>query len=178
MNVMLEQEIEEVTDFIDLVKDESFKLTNIDGLNWAFRKLRAYQTKKNEIDNLRNAELDRINNWHKKETEQLNDSMSYFENLVKEYYREARAIDPKIKLSTPYGKISTRKSTKWNYTDEAETIKYLTDAGLLNAIRVKQEVNKEEIKKLCKNGINQDTGEIIPGIIVKEEESITIKVVE
>jgi hypothetical protein len=172
MNTLLQNEVEEV------IEHNGFKVTNIEGATWVFRKLRAYQVKKAEIDDLRAKEVERINLWHKKETEQIDGNIAYFEGLVAEYYKELKANDPKAKISTPYGKVSSRKTSKWNYSNEEETMKYLTSNGFNNLLRVKKELDKAELKKLFKDGVNQETGEIIPGIEITEEETIQVKVVE
>lgn len=172
MNVLLQNEVEEV------VEHNGFKVTDIEGATWVFRKLRAYQVKKAEIDDLRAKEVERINLWHKQEIEQIEGNVAYFEGLITEYYMKLKQEDPKVKISTPYGKVSSRKTSKWNYQNEEETMKYLTSNGFNNLLRVKKELDKTELKKVFKNAVNQETGEIIPGIEITEEETIQVKVVE
>ena len=46
----------------------------------------------------------------------------------------------------------------------------------IDAIRVKTELDKTALKKFCKDGVNQETGEIVPGIRIEEVESVSIKV--
>lgn len=171
MNLMLEQEIEEVTEH------DGFKLKDIEGVNWAFRKIRAYETKKAEIDDLRAKELERINLWHKKETEQLEGNMEYFKGLITEYYIKLKENDPKAKISTPNGKISSRKQTKYNYIDEEALLSWVKE-NHKELVKVKEELDKAEFKKVFKSNVDLNTGEIIPGLEIKEEETIQIKVVE
>ena len=45
----------------------------------------------------------------------------------------------------------------------------------IDCIRVKEELDKTLFKKVCKNGVNQETGEIIPGVRIEEVETITLK---
>lgn len=45
----------------------------------------------------------------------------------------------------------------------------------IDAIRVKTELDKTALKKLCKDGVNQVTGEIVPGVRVETVENISIK---
>lgn len=37
----------------------------------------------------------------------------------------------------------------------------------IDAIRVKEELDKTAFKKICKDGVNQATGEIVPGVRVE-----------
>ena len=46
----------------------------------------------------------------------------------------------------------------------------------LDCIRVKEELDKTAFKKLCKGGVNQETGEVVPGVRVEKVESISVKV--
>ena len=45
----------------------------------------------------------------------------------------------------------------------------------IDAIRVKEELDKTAFKKICKDGVNQATGEIVPGVRVETVENISIK---
>ena len=93
--------------------------------------------------------------------------------MLSAYYIQERAKNKRFKLSTPYGKVTIRKSKKWNYDDEV--VKEYIKAENLPYIRVKEELDKTSLKKEFKDGINPITGEIVPGITIEETESITIK---
>lgn len=166
-NLLIQNDLTEVR--------EGFKIENLDGANWAFRKLRAIETKKAEIEALAAEEVNRINTWKEVELKQYEGDKQYFEFLLSEYYQKERAIDKKFKLSTPYGKVTARKSKKWNYEDEESLIKYLKESDP-SCVRVKEELNKTEVKKIFKDGVNSETGEILPFVRIEEEESITVKV--
>ena len=154
---------------------EVFKIESLEGATWAFRKLRAIENKIAEIDVIVEQEINRINTWMEKEIEQYSKDKEYFNYLLQEYYREERAKDKKFKLSTPYGKVTARKSKKWVYEDEESLLEYLKQSEP-SCIRVKEEINKAEVKKIFKDGINAETGEILPFIKIEEEESISVKV--
>ncbi|AWZ48431.1 hypothetical protein C3495_06200 [Clostridiaceae bacterium 14S0207] len=172
LNELLKSEIAE----IETVERESFKVTDLESANWCFRKISALQNNIESNKSLAVAEKLRIDKWEKKVTEEDKETIQYFESLITEYYLANRELDKKFKLSTPYGKVSSRKSKKYNWTDEEELLKYLKENKNDELIRVKEEINKTEFKKVYKNGVNQETGEIIPGVDVREEESISIKV--
>lgn len=153
---------------------ESFKIENLEGATWAFRKLRAIEDKEAEIKAVAEEEINRISVWKEKELDQYSKDKEYFNYLLEEYYREEKAKDKKFKLSTPYGKVSSRKTSKWNYDEEA--LKDYIRSNDLPFIRVKEEIDKAGIKKCFKDGIDAETGEIIPGITIEEVESISVKV--
>lgn len=86
---------------------------------------------------------------------------------MEEYYRGQRKLDPKFKLSTPYGKVSSRKQQdKWIYEDET-VLESLKQHHLDELIRVKEEVNKVDLKKeieILENVVSQN-GEIATDIV-------------
>lgn len=169
LNTLLQEELKEIEEL------EGFKITNIDEANWAFRKIRALKEEVKETNLLADKEIERINSWREKETKASIDNIEYFEGLLTEYYMKLRNENPKAKLNTPYGKVTSRKSKKYNWINEEELLKYLKENNT-ELIRVKEEINKIEFKKVYKNGVNEETGEVLPGIEIKEEETISVKV--
>lgn len=153
---------------------EEFKIENVEQASWALRKLSGIAKKENEIKGIAEMEVDRIGKWELSELNKLAGSREYFERILTDYYQEQKAIDSKYKLNTPYGRVSTRKSKKWNYTNEQETINYLKENNIA-AVKVTESIDKKELKSLFKDGINPETGELVPGIDIVQEENITIK---
>ena len=49
-------------------------------------------------------------------------------------------------------------------------------AEKLPFLKIKEEVDKAGLKKAFKDGINTESGEYIPGIVIEEVDSISIKV--
>lgn len=159
----------------DLVEQrEGFKIENLEGATWAFRKLRAIENKEVEIKAIAEEEINRVNAWKEKELDQYAKDKEYFSYLLEEFYRVEKAKDKKFKLSTPYGKVSSRKTAKWEY--EEGTLKDYIRSNDLPFIKVKEEIDKAGLKKCFKDGINTETGEVIPGIKIEEFESISVKV--
>lgn len=166
-NILLENDLTEVR--------EDFKIDSLEGATWAFRKLRAIEVKEAEVKDAAEKELNRINSWKEEELEQYSKDKEYFNYLLQEYFRSEKAKDKKFRLSTPYGKVTSRKTKKWNYEDEESLIKYLKESEP-NCIRVKEEINKTEVKKIFKDGVNAETGEMLPFVRIEEEETISVKV--
>ncbi|NLY46827.1 MAG: hypothetical protein GX053_12700 [Tissierella sp.] len=163
---------------------KKFKIEDLETANWAFRKLKAIEEKKKEIEELANQEMEpyekeiaRIKKWKEDEFKQYDHSINFFSFLLEEYYREQRKVDAKFKLSTPYGKITSRKQQpKWNY-EEDRLLKWLK-ANDLELIRTKEEVDKNELKKkyqVVSGNVVTENGEIVEGITIEEREA-TVKV--
>lgn len=153
---------------------EGFKIDSLESATWALKKLRAIENKETEIKALAEEEIEVIANWRDKELDQYSKDKEYFNYLLQEYFKSEKAKDSKFRLSTPYGKVTYRRAKKWVY--EEDVLKDYIVSNDLPFIRVKEEIDKAGIKKCFKDGINQETGEIIPGIVIEEEETISIKV--
>ncbi len=182
MNELLEMELTEAEETIEAAEvGGRFTIQDLDSANWAFRKLAAIEKKRKEIKTLADNEIERIRNWQKQEEESLNNSKEFFEGLLTEYYVRQKEVDPKFKISTPYGKVSSRKQQpKWNYEDE-KVLNWLKENDT-ELIRIKEEINKVELKKkyqIVGNEVVTEDGEIVEGITIENRpDSINIKVVE
>ncbi|WMJ81941.1 host-nuclease inhibitor Gam family protein [Clostridium sp. MB40-C1] len=173
LNTLLKNEIDEMNEVME-EEVTGFKVDSLDSANWCFRKIRALKEQIKNNKALADAEKMRIAMWEKKENESAENSISYFENLLTEYFKEEKSKDKKFKLSTPYGKVSSRKATKWNY-NEKEVLEWAKNSDYKELIRIKEELDKSTLKKTFKDGIDTTTGEIIPGVEIKEEETILVK---
>lgn len=168
-NLLIKNDLEE--------QREGFKIDGLESISWAFRKLRAIGEKENEIKEYAAKEIERIENWKEKQLESYKGDKEFFEGLLIEYYVAQRAVDKKFKINTPYGKVSARKSKKWIYEDEEQLKEYLK-VNDIPMIRVKEELDKAGLKKLFKDGVDKETGEVLPFVRIEETESITVKVEE
>ncbi|MFZ5965656.1 MAG: host-nuclease inhibitor Gam family protein [Bacillota bacterium] len=186
MNLLERTGVEDISDIIFNLPEkevkEKFTVKDLHEADWCLRKIRTANKKREEIEELARLEIDRINAWKEKELHQLDEGKAFFEGLLVEYLISRRKVDPKFKISTPYGKVSTRKQpSKWEY-DEETILQYLKQSGNNQFIRIKEEVDKENLKKSVEvvNGrAVTENGEIIEGIIIREQvEKIEIKVVE
>jgi len=174
MNALQQNELLEVDQLQDA--EQQFEITDINGLNWAFRKLSALKSKEKEINQLANVERDRIAEWEKGELISVHNSITFFESHVQRYHAEQLAADPKQKtISTPYGKSKTRKSKETpDKGDEALLLDYVIQNDL--AQYIKNSVKWADLKKSLKiveisgeKVVIDDTGQIVPGVTVKPE---------
>lgn len=154
---------------------EGFNVNDLEGATWVFRKLRAIEDKQAELKVIAEKEIARISTWLEKETSAYEGDKLYFEGVLTEYYISQRAADKKFKLTTPYGKVTVRKSKKWTYTNEDQLIKYLKHSNP-ELIRTKEELNKADIKKIFKDGVNKETGEVLPFVTIDDAETISVSV--
>jgi len=175
----LYQEIDEESSEAGLLPDR-FRITTLEQANWALRKIRAFKKQMEENERLAKAEIERIQEWLQKENEKAQKSIQFFEYLIGEYLAEERKKDPKFRLSTPYGKATFRKQQpKWVYDDEV-LLKWLKSKNMRDYIRIKEEVNKADLKKVLKiagdKAVTED-GEIVEGIKIEEQpEKLVVEV--
>lgn len=181
MNELDKKELEEVQESNEEI--EAFAIKNLETANWAFRKLSAYHKRVKEKEDLAKKEIERIQQWFAEETKKDVDAINYFEFLLTQYYEEQRAIDKKFKLSTPYGKMTSRKKQpKMSIEDENRLIGFLEEKKP-EIVETVKKYNLTEVKKLFKvvpidnelKAIDQD-GEELPFLTFEPQaDSYTIK---
>ncbi|MGE6379873.1 host-nuclease inhibitor Gam family protein [Peribacillus muralis] len=174
MNSLQQIELMEVEEIQS--QETNFEITDINSLNWAFRKLSALKSKEKEIKQLANVERDRIAEWEKGELSSVTNSTSFFESLITLYHAQQLAEDPKAKtISTPYGKSKTRKSKEApDKADEEVILQYVIENEMDEFI--KNSVKWADLKKSLKiveisgeKVVVDENGQIVPGVIVKPE---------
>jgi hypothetical protein len=116
MNSLQKEELAFVETFLEDEENQEssrqlFKITDLDSLNWTFRKVQALKEKEAEIKRLADKEKYRIEQWEKQELSSVTQSLDFFHNLISEYHASVLAENPKAKtLSTPYGSTKARKT--------------------------------------------------------------------
>ena len=175
MNALQQNELLEI-DEIESQEQTQFEITDLDSLNWAFRKLSALKSKEKEIKQLANVERDRIDQWEKSELSTIENSTSFFESLIQQYHAKQLAEDPKAKtISTPYGKSKTRKSKEApEKANEDELLEYVLENEMLDFI--KNSVKWSDFKKTLKiveisgeKVVVDENGQLVKGVTVKPE---------
>ncbi|NOW86756.1 hypothetical protein B0H39_004637 [Clostridium beijerinckii] len=160
---MEDQEIQEKKYAVNDQKSASDILKKIKFLDGEIERIKQ-QAKEERAD---------VDEWEEKELKSLSGKRDYFAGVIRYYYTEQKHLNSKFKLTSPWGKVnsSTRKSLV--VEDEQGLMEYL-ELNDEQAIKVKKEINKSYINSRYKNGVNPDTGEIIPGITVEEKETFSI----
>jgi U3 small nucleolar RNA-associated protein 14 len=171
------QEMPEVTE----ESRSKFQITDLSSLNWVLRKMTAIEAKRTEVNQLADNELERIEEYRKREIEGLERSADFFKSLITEYAIRKRDMEPKFKSEkTPYGSIAFRKQQpKWIYDDET-LVSFLEQNERTDLVRIKKEPEKAEIKKRFQ--VNEDgrvfdeNGQQVTGIKVEfPSEELMIK---
>lgn len=157
-------------------KKEHFFIDSLEKAGWAFKKLNEIEKQRQKLAEFAESEKKKVSEWFDNETEPLNRDKDYFEGLLKAYYIEQRIENPKAKVSTPWGKITSRKSQpKWEY-DEDRITDWCRDNGFIK-IETKESIKKAELKKYLEVGVeghvyDPETGEVIEGIRVSEQDDV------
>ncbi|MGV3043450.1 host-nuclease inhibitor Gam family protein [Staphylococcus rostri] len=175
--MLQEQELENIEQ-----RDEGFKVRDLSSANWVFKKLDAIYSKEKEIQGLAHQEVERIKEWESRELEKLEDNKGYLEHLVIEYFKEEREKDAKFKLSTPFGKVSSRIGAKvLQMSNEQLIIDQLEERGLTDFVKTTKKLNQADIKKhfnVTDSGdLIDENGEPLDGVkLVRKPTSYTVKV--
>jgi len=161
---------------------DNFEIHDLKAAGWAFQKINELETSIAEKKEYADDEMKRVQDWLKVETESDLSSIDYFSFLLTQYYGELRADNPKAKLSTPYGSVTSRKKQPEIIWDETATLEYLK-ANDPEMVKVTEKFNKADVKKLFslvevdnhlrlidENGEVQDIANVTP-----QPDSITVK---
>ncbi len=186
MSALMTLELDELQDITFQLPEtdlkQRYRITDLESLNWALRKLAALDTKQLDARELAAKEKARIQEWLDRETQAIDESRQFFMMLIEEYAREQRSRDPKWKASTPYGKVSFRKQQpKWEY-DEKKALETIESAGLDKFVRVKKELDKVALKgtvEVLKDGrvVDPESGAVIEGVnVVPQPEALKVEV--
>ncbi|MCY8915629.1 host-nuclease inhibitor Gam family protein [Bacillus atrophaeus] len=183
MNPLQLSELNEISNGELLPGDNpQFEITDMNSLNWAFRKIAALKSQEKEIQALAATEKQRIEEWESQELKPLADSLSFFENLVSVFHTKQLQEDPKAKtLSTPYGKSKSRKTKAApKEVDKEKLLQHVKDAGMEEFI--KESVAWGDLKKTLtvkefegKPIIIDSNGQAVPGVEVQPE-TVSFKV--
>ncbi|KXS41408.1 MAG: Mu-like prophage host-nuclease inhibitor protein Gam [Candidatus Frackibacter sp. T328-2] len=170
---------------------ERFRIENDGQADWALEKIRDLKEKQKENEELaeeRKAPLEKkiakIEAWQDQQNEKLQDNIEYFEGILTEYAMKLKEDDEDLKThSLPFGKLRFRKQRpKWKY-HESMLLNSLKKAGRDDLIKIKESVDKRELKKQVdvagSQVVDLETGEIIEGVEVQERgEKFSIDVEE
>lgn len=158
---------------------QAFVIDDDKKASWALKKYKLLEIEEDRKAKLVKDETERLKLWLLSEQEKIDKKKAYLEQMLGGYLMELRKDDPKAKVDTPYGTVSTRKNPdKWIYEDQA-VIKFLHEAEMDKFIRVKEEIDKTPLKKALKvldGKAYTEAGEEVAGISVENAgEKIVIK---
>ena len=181
MDALRVLELDELEE-LESEEKERFEVHDLASANWVFRKLHAMALRSKEIDSVAEAEMDRIRMWQESEKKRNEWNKEFLESLVVKYFTEERAKDEKFKLSTPWGKVSARKSSPSFVYDDEKLLNFLKVSNRQEFIRVSESVDKSLLKKSVTvqgDVVVDENGEIVDGITIEEKGlSVSVKVEE
>ena len=157
--------------------DKKFKIVGLASADWCLKEIKKNNDQAEERIAYAKLEILRLQSFIKSTETERDDANLYLEGLLSDYLLERRKEDPKFKLKTATATVGTRKSTSWKYDDE-EVLNFLKENKLDDFIRVKEEVNKADLKKCLvvrKGKVVTEGGEVVPGIEVVERENLNIR---
>ena len=158
---------------------QAFVIDDDKKASWALKKYKLLEIEEDRKAKLVKDETERLKLWLLSEQEKIDKKKACLEQMLGGYLMDLRKDDPKAKVDTPYGTVSTRKNPdKWIYEDQA-VIKFLHEAEMDKFIRVKEEIDKTPLKKALKvldGKAYTEAGEEVAGISVENAgEKIVIK---
>lgn len=158
---------------------QAFVIDDDKKASWALKKYKLLEIEEDRKAKLVKDEIDRLKLWLENEQGKIDKKKAGLEQMLGAYLMDLRKADPKAKVDTPYGTVSTRKNPdKWTYEDQA-VIKFLHEAEMDEFIRVKEEIDKTPLKKALRvldGKAYTEAGEEVKGISVESNgEKIVIK---
>lgn len=135
-----------------------FIIDNLGKANWALKKIAALRYDLDKVNNLANAEIEKIKEWQTKEKTRINSEIMSFETRLRPFAEAAVADKKKKSVNCPNGVFGFR--------DKAASFEVVNEAKLLDDlkkecpeyIRVKQEVAWSELKQSLQLIVDEETG--------------------
>lgn len=163
----------------------SFEVNDLKSATWAIGKIRESDLRIKEKEEVARAEIDKIKEWLEAEKEKEEKESNYLRQLVSNYYIEEKTKDKKFKLSTPYGKVSSRKQQPKMLVDDNAALEYL-ERNNADKVKTIMTYDKRDLKKLfsvveTNDGLKavDENGEFLDFInLSKQPDNITIKTEE
>lgn len=161
------------------ISNPKFQVHDLSSATWVMRKLRVLDAKDAEINAMADEQIKSLNDWRNKELADNDGDRGFLQGYLGAYLDKLREDDPKARIKTPYGTVSTRKTPAGVQWDEKSVLASLEDQSLTNFIRIKKEPDKKAIKKefsfMGGHYINSDGQELKGAIEKPEHVSLVVK---
>ena len=172
---MLKAEVEELKVKLaeDVEEDGTLLVKNNSDADFYLRQINKLKEQKEEINKFVDQELERQMRLYQQYREDrmrpLDNQIAFYEEALRTFAMNEYAETNKKTIKLPNGTLSIRKQPpKYIYNDE-EVLSFLKKNNLNDYIRVKEEVNKKDLKKATQiNNNNQMIidGKEVPGVVV------------
>ena len=172
---MLKAEVEELKVKLaeDVEEDGTLLVKNNSDADFYLRQINKLKEQKEEINKFVDQELERQMRLYQQYREDrmrpLDNQIAFYEEALRTFAMNEYAETNKKTIKLPNGTLSIRKQPpKYIYSDE-EVLSFLKENNLNDYIRVKEEVNKKDLKKAAKITNNNQMmidGKEVPGVVV------------
>ena len=172
---MLAAEIEELKVKLaeDIEDDGKLLVKNNSDAEFYLRQINKLKEQKEEINKFVDQELERQMRLYQQYREDrmrpLDNQIAFYEEALRTFAMNEYAETNRKTIKLPNGTLNIRKQPpKYIYSDE-EVLNFLKENNLNDYIRVKEEVNKKDLKKATQiNNNNQMIidGKEVPGVVV------------
>ena len=172
---MLKAEVEELKVKLaeDVEEDGTLLVKNNSDADFYLRQINKLKEQKEEINKFVDQELERQMRLYQQYREDrmrpLDNQIAFYEEALKTFAMNEYAETNRKTIKLPNGTLSIRKQPpKYIYNDE-EVLSFLKENNINNYIRVKEEVNKKDLKKAAKITNNNQMmidGKEVPGVVV------------
>ena len=172
---MLKAEVEELKVKLaeDVEEDGTLLVKNNSDADFYLRQINKLKEQKEEINKFVDQELERQMRLYQQYREDrmrpLDNQIAFYEEALRTFAMNEYAETNRKTIKLPNGTLSIRKQPpKYIYNDE-EVLSFLKENNLNDYIRVKEEVNKKDLKKAAKITNNNQMmidGKEVPGVVV------------
>lgn len=174
---------EEVEELGIEIEDNKFSILNDEQANFFLRRLEEIRSEKDKINNMCNNEIEKftnkVNNFRTKELYSLENTEKYFISLLETYAKKQLENSNRKSIKLPFGTMSFKKGQRKIIYDDDVLKAYIKDNNLNQFIKIKEEINKADLKKAIKYEDNNSlsfNGNIVEGIsYLPAEETFSIK---
>lgn len=174
---------EEVEELGIEIEDNKFSILNDEQANFFLRRLEEIRSEKDKINNMCNNEIEKftnkVNNFRTKELYSLENTEKYFTSLLETYAKKQLENSNRKSIKLPFGTMSFKKGQRKIIYDDDVLKAYIKDNNLNQFIKIKEEINKADLKKAIKYEDNNSlsfNGNIVEGIsYLPAEETFSIK---
>ena len=168
-----------MTELQTMEQNNAWEIRSLEDADWAIKTIRDRERDRDQKLEYAKREKERIRLFEESVKKSEIEETAYLRRCLENYIAEQKEKNPKFKLATLNGSASVRTTKKWTYDDEAVMASLKKDDDLKSYIRIKEEINKAQMKKdfvvTGTGAVATKDGEIIDGITVTLEKSLSLK---
>ena len=158
------------------IEDTEAKLISVEQANFYLRQLEKLRAEKDEVNSLCDNEIEKyaekVNTFRESRLNTITNGENFIIEKLRAFAETELSESGKKSLKLPFGTLAFKKSpAKYNYDDKV-VLDFLKNNHIDSCVRVKEELNKTELKKSAtvKDGVLYIEGKEIPGTSVVEGE--------